>query len=95
MQFLVLAYDGTDEGAPERRLRVRDAHLTAVKRMFADGTLLEAGAILDDAGKMVGSCCIVEMADRAAVDTWLRNDPYTVGDVWRRVEVRPFRRAPR
>lgn len=27
MQFLLIAYDGTDQGAPERRLKVRDEHL--------------------------------------------------------------------
>jgi uncharacterized protein YciI len=51
------------------------------------------GAILDEAGGMVGSAVIVDMPDRAAVDAWLARDPYVTGDVWRRVEVRPFRLA--
>jgi uncharacterized protein YciI len=42
---------------------------------------------------MVGSSCIVEFPDRAAVDAWLATDPYVTGDVWRKIEVRPFRCA--
>ena len=36
MQFIVIAYDGTDEGALERRLAVRDAHLKSAKEIPDD-----------------------------------------------------------
>jgi hypothetical protein len=94
MEFLVIAYDGEDAAALERRLAVREAHLEGARRMAAEGTLIEGGAILDEAGRMVGSACIVAFPSRAELDAWLAADPYVTGDVWRRIEVRPFRRAP-
>ena len=94
MQFLVIAYDGTDEAALDRRMAVREAHIEAARAMKADGSMIVGGAILDDQGRMIGSSCIVEMPDRAAVDAWLARDPYVTGNVWQKIEVRPFRCAP-
>ncbi len=37
MQFTILAYDGTDSGAPERRLAARQAHLALGEEMLATG----------------------------------------------------------
>jgi uncharacterized protein YciI len=93
MQFLIIAHDGTDEGALERRMAAREAHLVGARAMKAGGSMILGGAILDDDGRMVGSSCIVEFPDRAAVDAWLAADPYVTGDVWRKIEVRPFRCA--
>ena len=93
MQFLVTAYDGTDPEAPARRQAVREAHLVGARRMTAEGRILVGGAILDDAGGMIGSACIVDFATRAELDEWLRTDPYVTGGVWQRIEVVPFRSA--
>ena len=41
MEFLVIAYDGTDEGALERRMKVREAHLAQARRLKKDGHLIE------------------------------------------------------
>lgn len=93
MQFLVVAHDGTDAEARQRRLAVREAHLDGARRMAENGSMVCGGALLDDDGDMIGSACVVEFADRAALDAWLESDPYVTGDVWRRIEVTPFRRA--
>lgn len=93
MQFLVVARDGADGGAAARRMAAREAHIEGAKAMAASGAMLCGGALLDDDGAMIGSACMVEFADRAALDAWLMNDPYVTGDVWRTVEVTPFRRA--
>ena len=93
MQYLVIAYDGTDEGAPARRAAVRAAHLAGVQKLDEAGTMLCGGALLDEGERMIGSACVVEFPDRAALDAWLARDPYVTGDVWRRIEVLPFRRA--
>lgn len=93
MQFLVIAKDGTDEGALARRMQAREAHLEGACRMHAKGEMIEGGAILDAEGRMVGSCCIVEFPSRKELDAWLAKDPYTTGGVWREIEVRPFRVA--
>ena len=94
-QYLVVAWDGADPGAAARRQAARADHLALAATMFADGRMKEGGAILDDAGAMVGSCCVVEFPDRAALDHWLAKDPYVIGDVWQRIEVHNFRCAPR
>ena len=93
MQFVVIAYDGTDAGAQDRRLTARGAHLENARRMREEGTLLTGGAILDDRGAMIGSVLVVDFPSRTGLDAWLASDPYVTGDVWRKVEARPFRVA--
>jgi uncharacterized protein YciI len=92
-QWVVIAYDGADALALERRMSVREAHLRNVAPMVEKGELLLGGAILDDAGKMAGSVAIVDFPDQAALDAWLNNDPYVTGKVWQKIEVKPFRTA--
>jgi uncharacterized protein YciI len=93
MQFLLIAYDGTDEGALERRMKVREDHLNKVAGLKKVGEFLFGGAILDDAGKMIGSMIVYEFPDRQSLDAMLKEEPYITGDVWRKVDIRPFRHA--
>ncbi|KZD12498.1 YciI family protein [Oceanibaculum pacificum] len=95
MQFLVTAYDGADDKALERRLAVREKHLEGWYKLVADGHGITGGAILDDEGRMIGSMALLEFPDRAAFDAWFENDPYVTGGVWQKIEVRPFRVAPK
>jgi hypothetical protein len=92
-QFVVIAYDGTDAAALDRRMAVRPAHLENVKPMVDAGQLKAGGAILDDAGKMIGSVTICDFPDRAALVHWLATDPYVTGNVWQKIEIKPFRLA--
>ena len=94
MQWLIIARDGTDAGAPERRQAARPAHLENAARLQAAGHLLVGGALTDEAGKMIGSAAVAQFASRAELDAWLRTDPYVTGDVWRDIEVIPYRVAP-
>ena len=93
MQFLVIARDGTDPGAVERRRQTRPAHFEALQRLVAKGHIKAGGALLDEQGTMIGSSVIAEFADRAALDAWLEIEPYVVGGVWQEIEVMPFRLA--
>ncbi len=93
MQFLITAYDGKDEAAPDRRAAARPAHIEGAKKSLENGHILIGGAILDDEGNMIGSSMIVEFEDRAAVDQWLESDPYVTGNVWQDISVLPFRTA--
>lgn len=88
MQFLVIGYDGKDEGALERRLAVREAHLKLVDEMVEKGHDLYATAILDEDEKMIGSMMVVDFPSRADLDQWLKIEPYVTGDVWREIEVK-------
>jgi len=91
MQYLVLAYDGTDDEAPARRQKARTAHLAKAQEMKAARALLYGAALLDDDGRMIGSAILVDFAHRADLDRWLATDPYVTGGVWHTIEVKPCR----
>ena len=93
MQYMIVAYDGTDPEALERRLAVREAHLKGAIALKESGNLIAGGAILNDAGQMIGSTTYVEFESREALDTWLVQDPYVTGDVWRDISITPIRLA--
>ena len=94
MEFLVIAYDGTDPDALARRMAAREAHLAGARDLAAAGHMIEGGAILDESGTMIGSAAIVDFPSRADLDAWLERDPYVTQGVWQKIEIRPFRRAP-
>jgi uncharacterized protein len=93
MQFLLVAYDGTDEGALERRMKVREDHLNKVATLKKKEEFLFGGAILDDNGKMIGSMIVYEFPDRQSLDEMLNEEPYMTGGVWKKVNIQPFRHA--
>lgn len=43
---------------------------------------------------MIGTAAVVQFKTREELDHWLATDPYVVGDVWREIEVPPYRAAP-
>lgn len=93
MQFLLIAFDGTDAGAPDRRMKSRPEHLEKIADVKKAGKFLCGGAILDDSGKMTGSMILYEVPDRATLDEMLKNEPYIYNKVWEKIEIRPFRMA--
>lgn len=93
MLFLVIAKDGTDDGAPARRAAVRERHLSGARTLAEAGRLPFGGAILDDEGTMIGSALVVEADDETALRALLDDDVYASHGVWQRYEVYPFRRA--
>ena len=94
MQFLVTAYDEIDEEAIERRLAVRDKHLALVEAMYKQGRDLYAVAIMDNDDKMIGSVLIVDFPSRTELDEWLKVEPYVLGNVWGKIEVKPCKVGP-
>ena len=92
-QFVLIAYDGTDADAPSRRMAARPAHLENVRQLKARGQFTEGGAVLNEAGTMIGSVMIVAFPSRAELDAWLASDPYVTGKVWERIQVQPYRSA--
>ena len=89
MQFLVIAYDGTDEKALDRRMASRQAHLAGVEKMKAEGKALYGVAILGKGGRMAGSAMVVDFPSRADLDAWLKAEPYVTGNVWQKIDVLP------
>lgn len=93
MDFLVIAHDGTDEQALERRMRVREEHLAHARRMKQQGHLIEGGALLDPAGHMIGSTLYCRFDTVEDLNRYLGGDPYTTGHVWLRTEIYPIKLA--
>jgi len=93
MQFLLLAYDGTDPEALQRRLMVRDEHLRKISGLKKAGEFLFGGAILDDSGKMIGSMIVYDFPDRQSLEEKLKDEPYFTEKVWEKTKIQPFRLA--
>jgi uncharacterized protein YciI len=75
-------------GLLETRLATRPVHLDYLK---SAANLKLAGPLLDDDGNPNGSILIVEAEDKATVQTWADNDPYTLAGVFESVEIHPWR----
>ena len=93
MQFLLIAYDGTDTGAQDRRMKSRAQHLEKIAHVKKAGRFLFGGAILDDHERMIGSMILYEVTDREELDKLLLDEPYIYNKVWDKIEIRPFRLA--
>ncbi len=90
MQFLILAQDRTDSQAPERRARVRAAHIETLNRYHASGNMIAGAALLDERSQqMNGSAIMVDFPSRAALDAWLAEEPYITGKVWGEIKIIP------
>ncbi len=95
MQFIVIAYDETDDSARERRMAAREAHLEQAGKMYNSGKWLYAAGILDDEGNMIGSMIVCDFPSREDLEEeWLKNEPYVTGSVWKRIDVHRARVAP-
>lgn len=93
-QFIIIAYDATDDKAIERRMAARDAHTQTISKLRTEGKILCGTAILDDKEKMIGSVVITNFASRAEFDAYLAAEPYIVGKVWEKVTVLPGKLGP-
>jgi uncharacterized protein YciI len=89
MQFLVIAFDGKDEGARERRLAAREAHIKLGDQLLSGGHFWYGCAILNDNAEMVGSMMVVDFPSSEQLQEWLGVEPYVVEGVWRDIKVHP------
>jgi len=87
MQFLVIGHDGEDEQAPARRKKARQAHIDLGDKLVADGNMWYGAALFDKDGNMNGSMIMVDFPSRKELDEWLKNEPYAVGGVWKKIEI--------
>jgi hypothetical protein len=89
MQFMAYCLD--KPGALEVRMANRPKHgeyLTS----FND-KIVYAGPLLDEKDNMMGSLLVLDLADRAAMDAFLKNDPYAKAGLFQSVAVHPVRKA--
>ena len=93
MQFLVVAYDGKDKDAKNRRAAARSSHLVEAQELKEAGNIIVGAAILDENEEMIGSTLCVEFESRTDLDEWLANDPYVTEGVLQDITVQPIRLA--
>lgn len=97
MWYAILSED--NENSLPLRATVREAHLTRLRSLAADGRLLVAGphpAIdAEDPGEagFSGSLVIAEFSSLEAARHWADEDPYVAAGVYRKVSVKPFKRV--
>ena len=92
-QYLIIAQDGKDGEALNRRKEVRPLHLIGAKKLKENNNFVIGGAMLDDEGNMRGSIMIVQFETQDDFHRWYDNEPYITGGVWKTIEVKPFRVA--
>ncbi|MBE7210616.1 MAG: YciI family protein [Gluconacetobacter diazotrophicus] len=87
MLFSILCLDRPDGFA--LRGATRDAHLAWLDRDAA--ALVEAGPLLDDENRSIGSLLIVDLPDREAAERFAAADPYAAAELFASVTIRPYR----
>lgn len=87
MNFIVRGIDYTDSDALNRRMAARQAHMENIEKMYADGSLLYAGAMLNEAGDMAGSTLFLEMDSKEDVEAYIQEEAYVKGKVWEYVSI--------
>ena len=92
-QYLIIANDGKDDEALNRRKEIRPLHLAGAKKLKESGNFVIGGAILDDDSNMRGSIMIVQFESQDDFQQWYDNEPYITGGVWKEIEVKRFRVA--
>ena len=76
-------------GALDLRMATREAHLAWARDRH--GKIRMAGPMLSEEDAMAGSLFFLEAENRAEVEAFNAEDPYTQAGLWERVEIRRFR----
>ena len=92
-RYVIHAYDYTDPEALDRRMAARPTHFETARGLHESGNFVLGGALLDPDGKMIGSMMILDFEGEAALAQWQATEPYILGKVWEKVDIKPFRQA--
>lgn len=93
MKFLIVAHDGKGKKSAQLRQTVRPTHLKGIQGLIKKDQLEVGGALLDDAGNMIGSMMVVDFETRRALDAYLKREPYVTEGVWKKITVTPMNRV--
>lgn len=97
MLYVIIGED--DENSLQKRLQVRPRHLERLNALRDEGRMILAGPFpaIDspDPGPagFTGSMIVAEFESLAAAREWAEADPYLAEGVYKRVDVRPFRKT--
>ncbi len=89
-QYLIHAFDAKDKNALKRRLAVRPKHFDLVAELNRQGFFIYGGAILNDAGTMIGSNMVLQFETDLDFENYLLSEPYILHKIWRKIKVYPF-----
>jgi uncharacterized protein YciI len=92
MQFVIIAKDGEDSGALQRRLNAREGHIQNTEKNMHH--MIMGVATLDDQENMNGSVMVVDFPSRDDLDDWLNSESYVVEGVWKDITVLPCKVGP-
>lgn len=84
MKFVILGYDGP-QGEAKRKIH-RPAHLANLEPLAQQGRVILAGPLTDKTGSLM----VLEFESQAEAEQFANQDPYTVNDVFERIEIHPF-----
>jgi uncharacterized protein YciI len=84
--YYLLFYDYADN-AVERRAPFRNDHLSLAREWVEDGRLVLGGAFADPVD---GAALVFKAEDRAAVEEFVRKDPYVIGGLVTAWRIRPW-----
>ncbi len=87
MHFIITAYDGHDQDALPRRMRVRPQHLENISKIKEEGHVICAGGITNDEGQLKGSFLVMDFETREDLDKYLENEPYVTANVWQDIKI--------
>jgi len=90
---VIVARDGTDAGAGERRMRARPAHLAVLARWAAAGRLTLGVPLFREDGAVAGSVMVLAGEDELGVKEYLADEPFAREGVWVAYDAIPFRLA--
>jgi uncharacterized protein YciI len=92
-QYLITAYDYTDENALERRLSTRQLHLDGAGKLKEKGNFIKGGALLNELDQMIGSVLILQFEHPGDLEKWQENEPYLTHRVWEKITIQAFKVA--
>lgn len=84
MQYLIIAYD--NDGAIDKRMEARLAHVEGTQKLMAEGKIISACAMIEE-DEMVGSSVLTNFDTEDELNEWLENEPYVKGGVWNMDEI--------
>jgi len=86
--WAVHCLDGPD--CAGRRHAARPAHSARLRSATEVQAVFYGPLMAEDGSTAIGSLFLIEAADREAVERFVAEDPFTLDDVWRQVDIRAF-----
>jgi uncharacterized protein len=86
MGYYMLIYHVVDDYV-ERRAAYREEHLRLAREAHSRGELVLGGALADPVDRAI---LVFRSSDAAAVEEFVRKDPYVANGIVKRWEIRPW-----